>query len=316
VFKYTNDTFGVFPIVSNVVRNLALHVGIPSASLNRQVEAAVGRFLRVLGQDPNDPRTTWDFTQFHISGPSLQEEFAGNPLHLSVILIIGGLLLWRCRSPEARPAIYLSAGLLLSFLAFCAVFKWQPWHTRLHLPFFVLSSGIAGAVLERYLPRAATSILGMILLLGATPYVFANSSRPLIAANGSSIFSSPRADLYFRSRGDLLSSYPAAAQFAETQNCAAIGLAMTQSQYEYPLQVLLGNVNGSKQVRVVNVANVSKRYANSGDHAVPCIICPECSLRQDWPGLISQFGALKFFDNVAVLTKKNRMKANADPATQ
>jgi hypothetical protein len=310
-FKVTNDAFGVLVTTSNALRNLALHVGTPSASLNQHVEAAVRRFVRVLGQDPNDPRTTWDFTQFQVTGPSLQEEFAGNPLHLSVILVVCGLLLWRCRSPETRPAVFLAAGLVVSFLAFCAVFKWQPWHTRLHLPLFVLSSGIAGAVLERYLPRAAAGVLGMILLLGATPYVFANTSRPLIAAYGPGIFSSPRADLYFRSRGDLLSSYPAAAQFAESQNCDAIGLVMTQNQFEYPLQILLGNMNGSKPVRVVNVTNVSRRYANTGDDAVPCIICPECSRQRNWPALISQFGGLKFFDNVAVLTRRNQAKANS-----
>jgi hypothetical protein len=309
-YKVTNDAFGGSVITSNVLRNLALEVGTPSAFLNQQVETGISRFLRVLGQDPDDPRTTWDFTKFHVAGPSLQEEFAGNPLHLVLTLIVCGLLIWRSRSPEARPAVFVAAGLIVSFLAFCAVFKWQPWHTRLHLPLFVLASGIAGAVLEQYLPRVATGILGMILLLGATPYVFANASRPLIAANGPSIFSSPRTDLYFRSRGDLLSSYPAAAQFTATQNCSAIGLVMTQSQYEYPLQVLLDNINGSKQVRVVNVTNVSRRYANTGDDVVPCIVCPECSLRQDWPELVSQFGALRFFDNVAVLTRRNQAKAN------
>ncbi len=308
-FKYTNDTFGVLPTVSNVVRNLALHAATPSPAVNLRIETAIDKFLRALGQDPNDRRTTWDFTPFHVDGPSLHEAVAGNPLHCLVIFAVCGLLFWRWRSVENRPALWLAAGLVASFLMFCAVFRWQPWHTRLHLPLFVVWSGVAGAVLARYLPKSATGLLGMVLLLVATPDVFANQLRPLVTPGGSTIFTLSRDDLYFYDLGGLLPSYRDAVRFVRTQHCDGIGLDMSASRLEYPLQVLLGNLNGSQPIRNVNVANVSNIYAAASDSKAPCVICPECAIRKaGWAPMVRQFRALNFFGDVAVLTGRGGRK--------
>jgi hypothetical protein len=303
-FKVTNDVIGLLPTLSNVLRNLALHAGTPSGFLNRKAEAVIGGFLRALGQNPDDPRTTWDFTRFQVVGPSLHEAFAGNPLDAGLILAVCVLLLWHSTSQESKLALSLAAALVASFVAFCAVFKWQPWHTRLHLPLFVVWAGIVGSVLIRYLPRVAAGVVGITLLLAATPDVFANKIRPLIALDGASIFTLPRTDLYFDDRRPLLSTYPAAAQFTLARRCDEIGLHLSSDQYEYPLHVLLGNVSGSRRIRNVNVANASSLLTEVRNAPVTCVICPECAPgKPGWDSLVQMFGSPKLFGDVAVLAE-------------
>ena len=92
-FKYTNDRFGVGPAASNILRNVALHATTPWQPLNRVTEAGVRGALRLLHEDPDDPATTWDFTEFHVPPYSLHEATAGNPLHACLILLACALLL-------------------------------------------------------------------------------------------------------------------------------------------------------------------------------------------------------------------------------
>ena len=150
-FKYTNDRFGVSTTASNVVRNIALHAGTSDAVWNQKVESAINLLFRLLRINGNDPRTTWDGTPFHVPSKSLHEADAGNPLHSILIFATLFLLLWQWRTPELRSASVLALGPVMAFLLFCAVLRWQPWHTRVHLSSFVLWAAVSGTALARAL---------------------------------------------------------------------------------------------------------------------------------------------------------------------
>src|SRR5262249_6689523 len=138
------------------------------------------RVMRGLGADPNDPRTTWPGTTFWVPDLSRHETFAGNPLHLAlvsltiVVVMVG--LRRRSSSPDAAACAF---GLIAAFLLFCAALRWHPWHSRLHLPLFVLWSAPLGAVLGRTWPRAVRWGLGPMLLCLSMPFVLGNALRPL-----------------------------------------------------------------------------------------------------------------------------------------
>lgn len=302
-FKYTNDRLGPAQTLSNVLRNLALHATTPLASLNRAMEAGIIRVLGIAGESANDPATTWDRTEFHVPPLNFHEATAGNPVHAALILLVCGFLFWRWRARETRAVLLLSIGLLASFLLFCAVFKWQPWHTRLHLPLFVLGAAVAGAVLSRYWSRAATAVLGMLMLLYAIPEAFANPLRPLIGRVGWNIFSRPRRDLYFADLRDRMAPYQAAAKFVESSQCQDIGLDLSQEPLEYPLLALLNDLRGDRPIRNVYVTNESRVYDAATERRAACVICPNCALRRPgWEALARQFGAVNQFGGVLVLS--------------
>ena len=73
--------------------------------------------------------------------------------------------------------------------------------------------------------------------------------------------------------------------------------------YEYPLLMLLGDEDGTRNVFDVEVNNPSKVYAVSTT-APPCvIICPDCvEDMPDWASYKARFSSTKVLNGVAVLT--------------
>jgi hypothetical protein len=296
-FKYTNDQFGARVTVSNLVRNVALHLGTPSPAVNDGITSAAERVLAAFGVDANDPRTTWDYTTFQVPGVSRHEALAGNLLDVLLIVVTLAVLAWRWRTLELRPSLALALGLVAAFAVFCAVLKWQPWNSRLHLPLFLLWSAVTGTVLVHSCPRFAVTLLGTVLLFFSAPAVFENQIRPL--SGDFNIFSQPRTALYFADRRDLLESYTAAAKYVTAQHCNDIGLAARAEQFEYPLLALLQDLDGARNVRDIGVTNESRIFAPA-DESAPCvIICPNCS--GGLAGWASRLASMKTFGNVAVL---------------
>lgn len=306
-FKYANERFGPTVTVSNMLRNVALHLGTPVPAVNRGMEQAIKRTLGIIGENADDPATTWDYTKFGIPEISRHEAVAGNPLDLLLIAAAVAMLLWRWRTPDLWPSRAIALGLTAAFVLFCAVFKWQPWNTRLHLPLFLLWSAVAGTTLTRVWPRIATALLGTVLVFAAGPAAIENQIRPL--TGGFSAFRQPRSALYFEDRFDLFQSYNAAAEYAAAQHCRDIGLVTAYEQFEYPLLVLLGDVNGAMGVRDFPVTNASRLYLGP-DQPAPCVvICPNCP--GGLPGWNSRYGSLKVFDRVAVLSQEGSQAANS-----
>ena len=306
-FKYTNDQFGASVTASNLVRNVALHMGTSNTEVNSDIEMAIKRFFGVLGINVNDPHTTWDWTVFHVPAESRHEALAGNPLHCFLIFVTLFLLFWRRRTPELRSAFVLAVGLVAAFVLFCVVLRWQPWNTRLHLPFFVLWAAVTGTVLTRLWTRSTTNALGVLLLLAAVPDVFGNVIRPLAFSSGPSVLNQSRLNLYFNDRQNLMDPYVAAARYARAQGCSNIGFNIAldgfDKGFEYPLLVLLGDENGTRNVADVDVRNPSKVYAPSSS-APPCVvICPDCVADMpEWKSYAARFASVRVFDGVAVLT--------------
>jgi len=295
-----NETYGVPPTVSNVIRNLALHAGSPSAKANALMERAIARLLSAIGQPASDPRTTFNSLPFQITRPTLHEDTQGNHLHLLLTALSCMLLFWRWRSPASRPAFSLALGVVASFLVFCIVLKWQPWHTSLHLPLFVVGSALAAVVLAEVSPKRLAGAAGMIFVLAAMPAVFENHSRPVFTH---SVFGTPRVDQYFADIPDQKQPYKDAVELVRTLGCSSIGLDPSLNAYEYPLQALLGNLNGRQPVKLVNISYVSLHYATSSDQEeVPCLICPGCLQKKYWTSILDRFRTRTTIGDVEVLT--------------
>jgi 4-amino-4-deoxy-L-arabinose transferase-like glycosyltransferase len=256
--KLTNDILTVSTLVSNSAKNLALEIGTPFEPLNRFTELAVYKLHSLIGLSVNDPRTTWAGTDFRIQPLAWHDEdSAGDPLHLAFTL--AALLALICsRSLRKSPhLVAYSTAVTAGFLLFSFSLRWQPWHCRLLLPLFVLSSPFVALVLSRNERMSYCIAVG--LLLAALPCVLNNRSRPLTGTGN--IFRTDRIDLYFRNRPNLKDPYIGATSFVRSQNCLDVGLLL--GDWEYPLWVLLREET-PVHIRHVAVGNKSAAEVKSG----------------------------------------------------
>ena len=148
-YRYANEAFRPAILISNALRNIALHLGTPSPTANARVEQAIDALHAMIGIAPDDARSTWPGTRFAIAVPRADEDLAPNGLHL---LLMAGALAGAWRRRDDRRLLAFAGCLIAAFVLFCLVLRWQPWHSRLHLPLFVLAAPLIGVVLERLRP--------------------------------------------------------------------------------------------------------------------------------------------------------------------
>jgi 4-amino-4-deoxy-L-arabinose transferase-like glycosyltransferase len=269
-FRYSNDAFTISSAASNVVRNVGLHAGTPFKQVNAVLENGIYKLHKAIGVDPNDPRTTWPRTEFRVRRLSNHEDLAGNPLHLVLIVVCLPFLLLRRNNPDAR---YYSICLLAAFLLFSVYLKWQPWHSRLQLPLFVLWSPVVGLMVAETRYRRLANVIVVTLIVAAVPWLVYNSSRPLIGER--SIITTRRDQQYFANRPSLFQAYDRSAQFLSSADCSDIGLVSGGDDWEYPFWVLLGE-HERHQFRLehVNVRNTSRIESSKPPFKtfVPCAV--------------------------------------------
>ena len=274
LYTYRNDPITLPAILSNLLRNAALHTGTPSSTLNGKIKAFVEAAHRGLGIAPDDPRTSWMGLPFEAPQLSFHEDSAGNPLHLSLAAAAFIWILCMRRwikagiSAAVRP---FSATLLVAFVLFSAYLKWQPWSSRLLLPLFILAAAPAALMLQNIRSAIVRWVIASTLFAASIPWVLFNDSRPL--AGRKNILVTPRAEQYFANWEELGMPYREAAAFLGHQDCANAGLVMGWDIYEYPFWPLLQRVS-DRPVRMehVLVENESATDVRPAEHTPVCAI--------------------------------------------
>ena len=254
---YANEIHTPRALASNVIRNLAVHLGTPLGTegiLGEGILATVMRMQDWTGLDVNDRRTTFLDTRFGYS-LSLNEDYAGNPLHLifAGFAVVAALLGFR---QNRRAGIY-SVCLLVAFLLFCGYLKWQPWISRLQLPMFVAAAPLFGLFLSRdALRRVAPLLAGLLLFVGLV-YATRGEVRPLVGTG--TVLVRPRTDLYFATRNALRDPFIAAATVLARGGPSTVGIISGLDDWEYPLRLLVRMRGGSNvQFEHISVQNPSR----------------------------------------------------------
>jgi hypothetical protein len=307
---YLNSRYSVSIAYANVIKNLALHLGTPLDSANRQISRLITDSLRGIGIDPNDKASTYR-GGFRLNPISSHESMAGNPLELALIAL-AALMLFGGRR-EDRNARFFMVGLAGSFILFSAVIRWQPWNSRYHLPLFALGVAAAGAILERRWPPWATRALAVVLLLSALPFVFLNSLRPLGPWKVRSVLRSSRVDSYFEDlHQSLRNSYVDAARAAESLDCHEIGLDSSLDDFDYPLFALLRAGQGEHNVRYAGVRNLTQAFARP-DAKPPCaVLCLRCAnVPSKWAEYKNVGGRATVIGQIALFSKSGEIPNQA-----
>jgi hypothetical protein len=254
--KVTNERISFSGTLSNLTRNIATNTWTPSASVNELQFQGVKLVHDLIGIDIDDPATTLG-GGFAPGMTSLDEDYAGNGLHLLLVLVAIGVLALRRKSlPRNLPPYALS--LAGGFLLFCMLVKWQQWVSRLQLPLFVLASPLTALALLPGNRRWAVATLAAFMMIGCSPWLFENQTRPLWGEQ--SILRVDRESQYFIKRPQLQPYYFQAAEyFSKSGSCDAIGLVSANGNtYEYPFWALLSKRRDTMpRIEHVGVNNVS-----------------------------------------------------------
>ena len=264
-YRYANEEFSVRILASNALRNAALQFGTPVPAVNGAIEHAVALAHRLLGVPVDDPRSTWPDTAFRVPRPVAQEDEAGNGLHL--VLVAAALpAAWR-RGGGSRA---LALALILGFALFCLVLRWQPWHSRLLLPLFVLSAPLVGCGLERLRTRWLAALF-VPLALSTLYFVTQNRAHPLWGRN--SIFTMSWSEQRTMHAGGARAG---ATRRVVAAGCRDVGLALGGNDQEYFYWSLLSDAHWAAVIYPVLVANVSAAlHIPPRAHGTPCLIIRE-----------------------------------------
>lgn len=258
---YANDAVTPALVASNVLRNVGLHLGSPSAPLNAALEGGILRLHALLGVDIDDPRTTWEIQDFHVRPPEFHEDRDGNLLHFLLMVGATAIVVGSRRVRSAGPLLPYILALTGGFLLFCVYLKWQAPHSRLHLPLFLLWSPVIAVSLSRLPRKGLVHGLALLLIIAALPWVGLNTFRPLLGSR--TIFNTDRLSLYFMRHPHLQPAFERADRFVRERHCGQIGLVIAFNSVEYPFWVLLHPAQHSVRIEHVEVRNRSAGLAQN-----------------------------------------------------
>lgn len=239
-----NEVYGIRPLVSNMVRNAAIHITTPFTCQDYLLLGLVNFPHKIMKQDVNDPRTSFQ-SRFELYPTRLDEDHDGNFIHF-VLTIIALIMIITCyvRNRKDKDKLVLAWMIISGFCLFCVVIKWQTFHSRLHTPLFVLAAPLVATVLFNNRQRLRFTI-SLLLILMCLPWVLGNSARPMVGSN--SIFKKDRLAFFFQ-KTDYTSAFKQAADIIKNGQYRDIGICSQGRAYEYPLWVALG-ICGSKDER-------------------------------------------------------------------
>ena len=193
-----------------------------------------------LGVDIDDPRITLAGPQYDVQpmAVTIHEDFVTNPLHT---LLIAGALVWAVvvmleDFSNRRPLILMVVA-MGSLVMFCATLRWQLYHTRLHLPIFMLAAAPVGMMLGSASVRNVSPWICGLLLVSTVPFLFWNPSHRWLGEQ--SIFRTSREEQYFPLYRSMETAYRPAADYLAAGGYDTIGLLAEHDDWEYPLWVLM-----------------------------------------------------------------------------
>jgi hypothetical protein len=160
-------------VVSNVVRNVAVHLQTPFGAVDQAIVDDISYLHERMGIGMSSPITSWPGSEFRpgLLHVLLHEDSAGNLLGI-LLLAISVALGWSSGIfAHDRGLLQYTLAWATGFLLFCAVLRWQPWSSRLHLPWFVLGGPIVAVVWDRSPPARAWRGVALLIAVCCTPLV-------------------------------------------------------------------------------------------------------------------------------------------------
>lgn len=272
---YKNELISLPVFFSNTIRNIALNVPIKTSipAINN-TSSDIMSWLRLLHQftqlNPTDPRTTIGFVDIFSFFPNIaeahDEDYSGNTIHLILIFmtIIAAFFVFR-NAPKRAFSYLMIFSLVMAFILFSLVFKWQIWGSRLQLPLFILWCAVIPIFLFQS-EKGYIKIIPILLALYLLNWTFANSTRPINLSAPYAV--KDRSSLYFTKKPEIYQDYKDITNIIINSKCNNIGLAFQADTWEYPLWRMFGEEGFFPRIEHVLVNNETKVLEDKS--FIPC----------------------------------------------
>lgn len=253
---YINEIITPKVIFSNLIKNSIFQLPFPVG--RGIVEQIVNNIHKKMNIPLNDPRTTFFDVKFSVNPVIFpQEDIAGNPLHLFLIFLAGCILIIkRNKLMNYYYIVYLYIASIVSFLLFAAVLRWQPFHSRLLMPFFIIGSISSVIILFRFerLRIILNSILvvsvilsfALIVLNISKPFLsysqfynYVKTLAPPLSSIPESFFTKDREEQYFNARYYWYKPYKEIMKEAKEQQLYGTASFKLMDEFEYPMWYFL-----------------------------------------------------------------------------
>ena len=298
---------GLGSMASNLVKNITLNLATPSTRINNTIVNFIKSTFQT--SDPN-------VVNFQLNWRWNHEDIAGNPIHLflMVVTVAAIFLLVVLGRFKDRHLLWYTLAAIFSFIVFVLVTHFDQYGVRYQLPLMVIWAPAFGIVISHMSARWLAPLAIVFFFIISLPYVFFNSTRPLIAMkNGpepyaihtlpglgitisSSIFFADQQMLLFANWPDLKKPYSEITQDIRDYGCRQVGLRIDSHDPEYTFWWLLKAPQSGIRIESIYYSDQLRRYADPGFK--PCaIICTICEGRTRLHGL-DLFGT---YDSVVML---------------
>lgn len=258
--SFSNDKMNLKNFTSSAIKNIGLHLGYP---INLSSDFYIRKLHEKLNVDIDDKKLNYLDCQY--SAPeelTTHEDYVPNTLAFFIVLIsillILSYLIFKSKNVNKNYALLILI-LLLQIGLFVGVLKWQPWHTRLHIPMFILGSILVGGAMQVFnLFKKSIIMLTPLFIFSFCFYCFYNNLRPIIKNNKytkSMSITDSRFKKYFANQPLLYKEYGQVNNLLVATNPKKIGLEL--NDWEYPL--LCGFYYEKIQLVSVNVFNVTSK---------------------------------------------------------
>jgi hypothetical protein len=240
---------------SNVIRNLSLYTATGIEPLSGVLDDTLKLAHKLTGRELNDPDLTFSFTPFSMYHTFVVGDSGANSAyHLLLVFLALLLLIWH-GVPRRRVLWGYGALTAASFVLFCGMLRWQPWHSRFHLGQFILFMPFVAVVLVSTLPRWLTMAIGCGFLALGIVCVKVDVTRPIT----SDFLRLPRERQYFQARPAIYEGYRATINDIVASGCRKVGLYIPFDEWEYPIWAMLRTRGFEGDVYSIGVEGPSAR---------------------------------------------------------
>ena len=257
---YSNDNLDFKMLSSNVLKNIGLHMGYPVGSFYEEfiLNYHYNQEIFIDSPDANYNGSKYKTPYKY----ETHEDLVPNTLHFLLIsLSVFVVFIIGFYKKNLKIILFVFA-ILIQFLLFSAYLKWQPWHTRLHIPIFILSSVLFGFFLQQINKKIVFFLLALSFSLNFVFYFLYNNTRPILTNDLYTkhiSINDIRYKKYFSNQPYLYDDYAKIKDKLDGFEYKKIGLQL--GDWEYPL--LNDFYYEHKKIVTINTNNVSSKIAQN-----------------------------------------------------
>jgi hypothetical protein len=234
---YANETMNAKLLFSNLIKNSGLHLGYP---VEEYCDTLIRKTHKTIGVSIDDKNLNYLGIPYQSARAVVtHEDYVTNTIHFFLWAVAFLILVFHFLFSKTKKSteIIIFIVLVAQILLFSGYLKWQPWHTRLHIPIFILLViPITMACQKAKWYRGIVWVSMPLLLYSFIFYFLYNNLRPI--QNDPVYTKKLRVDdnrfkKYFANQLHLYPEYKAVLEELYDSNPKKVGLKMMD--WEYPL---------------------------------------------------------------------------------